>query len=178
MRRLLLLFYSVCLLALFPSHSSAAYPIKYDNAFRQWGQFYFPSDDWKHWKAQGIAESRLNQDARSHCGAIGIMQLMPLTAKDLKVNPFDAESNIQGGIKYDAQLDKYWTSIKSADNRRDFVYASFNAGMGWIRRALKLSDSQEWEDVSQKLPQITGTHSKETITYVKRIRQIYWQIRN
>jgi soluble lytic murein transglycosylase-like protein len=168
----------LALLFLWPSLSQAgAYPIKYDLHFKHWGEFYFPLDDWRRWKAQGIAESRLDIKARSHCGAIGIMQLMPATAKELGANPFDAESNIQGGIKYDARLVRFWKNITSTDDRRNFVYASYNAGPGWIIKACKLG-GYPWNKTAEKLPQVTGIHAKETVGYVKRINQIYMQIRN
>src|SRR5262245_22226011 len=51
--------------------------------------------------AQGFQESQLRQDARSHVGAIGIMQIMPATGKELKVGDISvAEPNVHGGAKY------------------------------------------------------------------------------
>lgn len=177
MMQKLLRFCLVCFVLLSP-WPSQAYPIKYDIAFKQWGQFFFPFEDWKHWKAQGMAESGLNPGAISSCGALSIMQLMPSTARDLDVNPYNAESNIQGGIKYDRQLDKIWKKIASQDERRNFVYASYNAGPGWIIKASRLARSAKWEDVSSKLPMITGANAKQTQDYVKHINRFYVQIRN
>ncbi len=174
-RKLLLYCWLVLLLA-WPSLSQA-YPVQYDPAFRHWGQFYFPWDDWKHWKAQGLAESGLNPMAKSYCGAVGLMQIMAATAKGLGVNPYDFESNIQGGIKYDAQLIKYWKKIVNADDRRNFTYASYNAGTGWIIKARKLAVSDKWEVVALKLPLVTGKNAKQTQDYVKHINTFYWQIR-
>ena len=176
MIRKLLPYFWLALLLLWPSLSQA-YTIQYDLAFRHWGQFYFPFDDWKHWKAQGLAESGLNPMAKSYCGAIGLMQLTPETAKGLGVNPYDSESNIQGGIKYDAQLIKYWKKIANADDRRNFTYASYNAGPGWIIKAHKLAGSDKWEVVALKLPLVTGKNAKQTQDYCKHINTFYWQIR-
>lgn len=174
--RLRLLFCLVALSLLWPSLSHA-YPVQYDPAFRHWGQFYFPFDDWKHWKAQGLAESGLNPMAKSYCGAVGLMQIMPATAKGLKVNPFDYEGNVQGGIKYDAQLYKNWKRISNQDDRRNITYASYNAGLGWLIKASKLAGSTKWQDVSLKLSSVTGKNAKQTQDYVKHINTFYWQIR-
>lgn len=177
MIRKLLLFCLACWLFLFPCHSSAS-TIKYDLHFKHWGEFYFPWDDWKHWKAQGLAESGLNPDAVSWCGAMGIMQLMPGTAKELGVNPYDTETNIQGGIKYDKRLYRYWPEIKDRDEQRYFVFASYNAGPGHIIKAYRLAGrAQKWKDVSLKLPYVTGKNAKETINYIIHIQQFYMQIR-
>ena len=51
--------------------------------------------------AQGYQESQLNQDAKSQVGAIGIMQVMPATGKELKVGDItQIEPNIHAGVKY------------------------------------------------------------------------------
>ncbi len=49
-------------------------------------------------------ESRFKQSARSDKGAIGVMQLMPGTAKEQKVNPLDVRENIRGGVKFIGSL--------------------------------------------------------------------------
>ena len=47
-----------------------------------------------------MQESRFSQNVRSCAGTIGVMQLMPGTAKQLGVDPYDLEDNIKGGVKY------------------------------------------------------------------------------
>jgi len=160
----------------FPS-PSIAFSIKYDLAFKKWGEFYMPFQDWRHWKAQGLAESGLNPKAVSWCGATGIMQLMPGTAKDLGVNPYDTEGNIQGGIKYDKFLLRYWKTIPDTNEQRDFIFASYNSGAGNVLKAYRLAKSQKWEDASIQLPKVTGKNAKETCGYVRNIRQFYGQIK-
>ena len=171
MIRKLLLFCLVCSASL--SHLAEAQTIKYDLAFRHWGQFYTPWQDWHWWRTQGIAESGLRQDAVSPAGAIGVMQLMPQTAKALGVDPLDAEQNIQGGIKYDARLWLLWGSVASRADRLALTLASYNAGPGNIQRAAAAAKSTEWAAVAAALPKITGRHSVETVGYVARIVRIH-----
>lgn len=87
--------------------------------------------------AQGYQESRLNQSARSRAGAVGIMQLMPATGKELDVGDINkAEPNVHGGTKYmRILLDRHF---KEADfdqqNRTLFAFASYNAGPSRIAK--------------------------------------------
>ena len=75
-------------------------------------------------KAVAKAESGFRADAVSRCGAQGVMQLMPSTAKSLGVSdPFDPEQNIMGGAKYlGSLLDRY------GDEK--LALAAYNAGSG------------------------------------------------
>ena len=65
--------------------------------FQRYGQEY--NIDWLLMVAQGYQESRLNQNAKSAVGAIGVMQIMPATGKELQVGSIHVEqNNIRGGI--------------------------------------------------------------------------------
>lgn len=71
-------------------------------------------------------ESALDQGAISPKGAIGVMQLMPQTARNLGVDPTDQGQNILGGARYlRAQLDRF-------DGRLDLALAAYNAGPGRV----------------------------------------------
>ncbi|MBZ5763112.1 transglycosylase SLT domain-containing protein [Rhizobium sp. VS19-DR104.2] len=67
-------------------------------------------------------ESRFRQSARSAVGATGVMQLMPGTAAQLGVNPYDTRDNIRGGVKYIKQLQGMF------GDRYDLIAAGYNAG--------------------------------------------------
>lgn len=79
-------------------------------------------------RAIGTAESNLDQSARSYVGAVGVMQLMPETAENLGVNPYDKRQNIEGGAKYIRQmLDTFNGNLHKA-------IAAYNAGPGAVQK--------------------------------------------
>jgi soluble lytic murein transglycosylase-like protein len=73
-------------------------------------------------------ESRLRVDAVSPVGALGVMQLMPATARALQVDPHDVQQNLQGGARYlRALLGRYGGDLVLA-------LAAYNAGPGAVDR--------------------------------------------
>lgn len=79
-------------------------------------------------KAVAVAESNMNQTDISDAGAIGVMQLMPETARGLGIDPYDEQQNIEGGAKYLKQmLDTFGGNVRKA-------VAAYNAGPGAVQK--------------------------------------------
>jgi len=96
-------------------------------------------------------ESNFNSNAVSRKGAMGLMQLMPATAKQLKVtNPFDPEQNVDAGVRHLKQL------LESYGGDVNLTLAAYNAGSGAVAR-------------SAGVPRFA-----ETQNYVRRITNLYY----
>ena len=145
--------------------------------FQRYGQEY--NIDWLLMVAQGYQESRLNQNAKSAVGAIGVMQIMPATGKELQVGSIHVEqNNIRGGIKYVRQtIDRYYANEPMTElNKGLFAFAAYNAGPGRVNKlrkeAAKLGlDPNVWfNNVERVASQRIG---RETVQYVSNIYKYY-----
>jgi membrane-bound lytic murein transglycosylase MltF len=129
--------------------------------------------------AQGFQESRLNQNAKSQVGAIGVMQLMPATGKELGVGDIrQIEPNIHAGVKYmDQLMSRYFKDARfDEQNRTLFAFAAYNAGPGRIQQMRTIAkdrglDPDLWfNSVEIVTAEKVGI---ETTTYVRNIFKYY-----
>ncbi len=135
--------------------------------------------DWLLMFAQGYQESRLDPTARSRVGAIGVMQLLPSTAKDMGFEDVtEAEPNIHAGIKYMRWiLDRYYKDPEiEPDERVFFALAGYNAGPGRIaklrRRAPEMGlDPNRWFGNMELV--ILANIGSEPVGYVSNIYKYY-----
>ena len=129
--------------------------------------------------AQGFQESRLDQKVVSNAGAIGVMQVMPKTGKEMNVGDIrQLEPNIHAGVKYmRTMMDKYFPA-ETADslNRTLFAFAAYNAGPARVRTWRQEAghrglDPNIWFDNVEVLA--AESIGPETVTYVRNIFKYY-----
>ena len=99
--------------------------------------------DWRLMAAQAYQESAFDPQAVSYMGAMGLMQLMPATAKRVGVSEadvFDPEKNVQGAVKLINQLNTQYAFITDTDERLNFILAAYNAGSGHVDDARVLAE--------------------------------------
>lgn len=133
--------------------------------------------------AQCFQESRFDPHARSSAGAMGLMQLMPATARQLGVrDPYDPRQSVEGGCKYMRWLAANFfgePSLTPAEQHA-FCLAAYNAGAGNVRawRAAAREhglDPNRWFGNVERIARARGV--RETVTYVARITQFAVEFR-
>jgi soluble lytic murein transglycosylase-like protein len=131
------------------AHGETPMPVNIDSAIEQAAARH--NVDPNLVRAVVKVESNFNPNAVSRKGAMGLMQLMPSTARQLKVqNPFDPEQNVDAGVRHLKQLlESYGGDIK-------LTLAAYNAGAGAVAR-------------SSGVPRYV-----ETQNYVRRITNLYY----
>jgi len=145
--------------------------------FEKYGKQY--NMDYLLMMAQGYQESQLNQNAKSQVGAVGVMQVMPATGKELKVGDVrQTESNVHAGVKYIRfMIDQYFAKEPMTPlNRGLFAFAAYNCGPGRLAQLRKEAarqglDPNIWfNNVERIAEQRIG---RETVQYVSNIYKYY-----
>lgn len=148
--------------------------------FRKYGNSY--SFDYLMLIAQGYQESQLDQSRRSPRGAVGIMQLLPSTAKDKMIGitgiDKDPDRNVEAGAKYLRHLIDTYIDSEGLDpkDRQLFAFAAYNAGPGNLNKfrdkakAMGLDPNIWFGNVENGASEIVG---RETVQYVSNIYKYY-----
>jgi membrane-bound lytic murein transglycosylase MltF len=145
--------------------------------FRKYGDKY--DIDYLLVMAQGYQESQLDHSVKSKAGAIGVMQVMPATGKELDVGDIHKlEPNVHAGVKYIRyMIDRYYADEPmDALNKGLFAFASYNAGPARVRGLRKEAarrglDPNVWfNNVEVVAADKIGS---ETVTYVSNIYKYY-----
>lgn len=161
--------------------TSPAERAKFENLvalFQKYGDKY--GLDYLLMAAQGYQESALNQSVKSPVGAIGIMQVMPPTGKQMNVGDITkVEPNIHAGVKFIRfMMDQYYGKEPELTplDRGLFTFASYNAGPARIASLRKqaaargLNPNVWFNNVEVLAAEKLG---RETVTYVSNIYKYY-----
>lgn len=158
----------------------------YDSYFLKYSRLYFGSGfDWRYFKAQAIVESNLKPHIESQDGALGLMQILPRTFREITQknpqifgDPKHPRCNIAAGIYYNRIL---WDDLQrhlTVQDRINFMFACYNAGKYAILKAQKAAhlrglDPRSWESVSNVLVGAGGSSRVDTVGYVKKINNAW-----
>ncbi|MCG7495295.1 lytic transglycosylase F [Vibrio sp. Of7-15] len=137
--------------------------------------------DWLMISAQAFQESRFDNSSISSKGAVGIMQVLPTTAKEPYVNIpniYKLENNVHAGVRYlRFILDRYFTDEEiSIDNRMYFALAAYNAGPAKIRKMRRLAKEYGYDDKIwfNNVEMMARKYiSREPVNYVNNISRYY-----
>ncbi len=122
----------------------------YDDLIRQYADSL--GWDWRLLASQMYQESQFDPRARSWAGAVGLMQVLPSTARQYGISRLsDPRQNLAAAVRQLRWLWDYWREIPDEAERMKFVLASYNAGHGHVRDAQRLAqkygrDPLRWED--------------------------------
>ena len=147
--------------------------------------------DWPLIVAQMYQESRFDRKAKSPAGAIGLMQMLPSTAREFGVRDLrDPEQAIRAGVAYLAWLHSRLEPELTVKDRIWFALASYNAGFGHVRDARRLAselglDPSRWFDNVEEAMRLLSKRAyyqravhgyvrgHEVVKYVREIRERY-----
>jgi hypothetical protein len=152
-------------------------------------------------QAQALVESGGDPFAVSPAGAVGLMQLMPTTARYMGLAEellFDPEHNLRIGIAYLRRQFEAFPEIDTFYDRMNCALAAYNGGRGWINAALqaarlqcgepgplsagpKPGPWQRWENIAGCLFNLNSKSGKhpdapQIIAYVAKIRLTLWRL--
>ncbi len=133
--------------------------------------------DWRFISAIAYNESRFNPKAVSHMGARGLMQIMPIVAREFKVEQhrvFEPEVNVWLAAKLLSDIERRLRlpNTVSEKDKKSLILACYNGGIGHVSDARRLArkhgaNPNKWEDVSHylKMKSLPEYHTDEVVYY-------------
>jgi membrane-bound lytic murein transglycosylase F len=116
----------------------------YDSLVRKYAEHY--GFDWRLIVSQMYQESRFNPNAKSWAGALGLLQVLPRTAKEFGIKDLrDPDSGLHAGVQYLDWLLKRFEPGLNIGERTWFALAAYNAGVGHVRDARQLAREKGWD---------------------------------
>ncbi len=161
----------------------------YDELVRKYAEHY--GFDWRLIVAQMYQESRFDPAAKSWVGALGLLQVMPRTAKEFGINDLhQPDSGLNAGVQYLNWLLQRFEPELDIGERMWFSLAAYNAGLGHVRDARSLArkkgwDGDKWFDNVEKAILLLSkkeyaqkakhgyVRGHEPVNYVRQIRDRY-----
>ena len=161
----------------------------YDELARHYARRY--GLDWRLVVSQMFQESRFNPDAKSWAGALGLMQVLPRTGRELGLEELrDPETGLHAGVKYLHWLMRRFEPGLPVAERTWFALAAYNAGIGHVRDARRLArelgrNPDLWFDNVEQAMLLLATEryarkakhgyvrGHEPVNYVRQIRDRY-----
>lgn len=140
------------------------------------------------------AESNFKHDAKSHKGAVGLMQLMPATALDMSEqlgveisqnDLIDPAINIRLGVSYIKYLEGKLVEIEDEDRRLDLIVASYNSGLHRVKHSFKcrgfkcyikranLCTDIQFQENFDSLPEETKDYLNNVKNYYKTFKKAF-----
>jgi membrane-bound lytic murein transglycosylase F len=140
---------------------------KYKDVIQKYSTLY--RVDWRLAISIIRRESNFNENAISHMGAVGLMQIMPITEEDIKRDiEYDyinhkPEENIAAGLLHLSKLLDYYSYIQDETERTKLALATYNAGLGHIIDASSICKTErlnpnKWENIRASLAKLTREH--------------------
>ena len=173
-----------------PTDSQTLSP--YDDLVQKYANQY--GFDWKLITAQMYQESRFNPEAKSWVGALGLLQVMPKTAKEFGFKNHntlkDPDTGLHAGVKYLQWVQKRFDHELPVKDRMWFTLAAYNAGVGHVRDARRLAKQKGWNsnrwfnNVERAMlllrlkkyyrkARFGFVRGREPVNYVRKIKQHY-----
>ncbi|MCU4154580.1 transporter substrate-binding domain-containing protein [Carboxylicivirga sp. A043] len=113
--------------------------------------------DWRLLASQVYQESKFNPSAVSWAGAVGLMQMMPATAKELGVHwRSNPQQSMDGGVRYLSRIIGYYDDVSDPIQKIKFTLASYNCGHGHVTDARALArkynlNPDVWDENVEKM---------------------------